>query len=210
LESLITDVDGPPYQGTAILPIRVVHDEYLWKVDIPLKWTGSLVCDSGRFAGEREPYITFGEIFMDSNFCEIYIAIQYGNPLLPPAEDTLVYLYFTVQDTGFASFDTVCGGGPERYLYFIDSTLTTIQPYIERPWLYHITPYPPGDVNLDGSVDPGDVVFLINYLFREGSPPDFPELGDVNGDCVVNGSDVVYLISYLFKNGPAPQNGCAF
>jgi hypothetical protein len=28
-----------------------------------------------------------------------------------------------------------------------------------------------GDANSDGVVGPGDVVFLINYLFRGGPPP---------------------------------------
>jgi hypothetical protein len=67
----------------------------------------------------------------------------------------------------------------------------------------------PGDINADGVVNLGDVVFLISYLYRQGSPPDPIELGDINGNCVVNLGDVVYLISYLYKDGPAPLTGCA-
>jgi hypothetical protein len=63
-----------------------------------------------------------------------------------------------------------------------------------------------GDANGDGIVDPADVVYLINYLFKEGPLPDPEEAGDANCDGVVDPADVVYLINYLFKNGPPP--GC--
>ncbi len=63
-----------------------------------------------------------------------------------------------------------------------------------------------GDANGNGSIEAGDVVFLISFLYRGGSAPDPMMTGDVNGDGVVNGSDVVYLINYLFRNGPTPGN----
>ncbi len=61
-----------------------------------------------------------------------------------------------------------------------------------------------GDFNSDGSVDLGDVIFALNYLFKSGPAPYPLELGDVNCDGLVDLGDVVYLISYLFKGGPAP------
>jgi hypothetical protein len=61
-----------------------------------------------------------------------------------------------------------------------------------------------GDANGDGAVDPADVVYLINYLFKEGPVPDPLEAGDVNCDDVVDPADVVYLINYLFQGGPPP------
>ncbi|MFH1335550.1 MAG: dockerin type I domain-containing protein [Candidatus Zixiibacteriota bacterium] len=66
----------------------------------------------------------------------------------------------------------------------------------------------PGDVNKDGQVDIGDIIFLINYLFKNSIAPEPIESGDVNGDCAVDIGDVVFLINYLFKNGPVPQDGC--
>lgn len=64
-----------------------------------------------------------------------------------------------------------------------------------------------GDVNGDGVVDVGDVVYLINYLFKSGPVPSPREAGDVNTDGNVDVGDVVYLINYLFKGGPAPCAG---
>jgi len=61
-----------------------------------------------------------------------------------------------------------------------------------------------GDANGDGMVDIGDVVALLNYLYRNGAPPDPPAVGDVNTDQIVDLGDVVYMINYLFKGGPEP------
>jgi len=66
-----------------------------------------------------------------------------------------------------------------------------------------------GDVNSNGSVDLGDIVFLISYLYKSGLPPDPLATGDINGDCVMDLGDAVYLISYLYKSGPSPVRGCA-
>jgi parallel beta-helix repeat protein len=67
-----------------------------------------------------------------------------------------------------------------------------------------------GDVNADGDVIIGDVVYLINYLFKNGPKPiciPITACGDVNLDGRVDIADVVYLINYLFINGPEPCNG---
>jgi hypothetical protein len=212
LGDLITDVEGPPYEGSAVLPVIVFNDEYLAAMIIPLGWTAPLELDSGIFAGDREPYINDfgGFLFAPGTGLVIFgFGIPVGYPYCPPASDTLAYLYFSVQDTGFAFFDTCFPPGPaEYYLHFVDTLGNAINPYFEGPREYRILPYLPGDVNQDGQVNAGDAVFLINYLFRQGIPPDYPELGDVNGDCLINGSDVVYLINYLFRNGPAPEGGC--
>jgi hypothetical protein len=66
-----------------------------------------------------------------------------------------------------------------------------------------------GDVNGDGRVDLGDVVSLLNYLFKSGSPPQPLSAGDANGDCDVNIGDVIYLLNYLFKGGISPVAGCS-
>ncbi len=66
-----------------------------------------------------------------------------------------------------------------------------------------------GDVNNDGVVDLGDIVYLISYVFRGGPPPvPMTCVGDVNNDDIVNVGDVVYLISYVFRAGPAPNPNC--
>ena len=67
-----------------------------------------------------------------------------------------------------------------------------------------ILSYKCGDCNRDAIVDVGDVVYLINYLFKNGPSPQPLQAGDVNLDTVVDVGDVVYLINYLFKAGQPP------
>ena len=66
-----------------------------------------------------------------------------------------------------------------------------------------------GDANSDGIVSVGDIIWLINFLFKGGPAPVPCWKGDVNADCRVTVSDVVYLVNYLFKGGPVPLRGCA-
>jgi len=78
------------------------------------------------------------------------------------------------------------------------------------PFRYHIGELSvwwsvPGDASGDSIVDVGDVVFLVNYLFKEGPESCVSEAVDANGDGIVDIGDVVYLINYLFKGGPPPQ-----
>jgi hypothetical protein len=63
-----------------------------------------------------------------------------------------------------------------------------------------------GDANIDGIVDIGDIVYLINYVFYGGPEPQ-PNLdcNDVNSDGIVDIGDIVYLINYVFYGGPAPS-----
>ena len=65
--------------------------------------------------------------------------------------------------------------------------------------------YMTGDANADGVIDVGDIVCLINYLFKNGPAPTPLPSGDCNCDGNVDVGDVVYLINYLFKSGPPPS-----
>jgi hypothetical protein len=62
-----------------------------------------------------------------------------------------------------------------------------------------------GDANGNKEVNITDVVFLVNYLFRNGLAPSPLLAGDANGNMEVEISDAVYLINYLFRGGPPPS-----
>ena len=117
------------------------------------------------------------------------------------------------------SLATPSGGGYNRHMWNLDIYKTTVgfawadarnhetynwDIYAKLLDLDAIGFYLLGDVLLDGVVNLGDVIYLINYLYR-GGPRPLPEwTGDVTSDGVTNIGDVVYLINYLFRNGPPP------
>jgi hypothetical protein len=69
-------------------------------------------------------------------------------------------------------------------------------------------PYLAGDVDGNGLVLLGDIVYLVNIIFAGFSLPSPAAAADVSGDCKVSLSDVIYLVNYFFKAGPALQIGC--
>jgi len=67
--------------------------------------------------------------------------------------------------------------------------------------------YKCGDANGDGLINVGDMVFVINYVFKAAPPPNPMTKDDANCDGVVNLGDIIYLINYVFKSGPLPCCG---
>jgi hypothetical protein len=104
-------------------------------------------------------------------------------------------------DTGHYSITVKLDGNEDKPLA---QNLPIPPPGEVNTFTYPVIEYLRGDANMDKKTTVSDVIFLINYLFKGGPPPDPVYLGDVNCDGKVTVSDVVYLINYLFKGGPAP------
>ncbi len=62
-----------------------------------------------------------------------------------------------------------------------------------------------GDADGNGAFSIADAVYLINYIFAGGSPPNPICRGDADGNGAVSIADAVYLINYIFASGPAPH-----
>ena len=75
----------------------------------------------------------------------------------------------------------------------IPVSLTVLQPFIC------------GDIDEDESINILDVVYLINFLYKDGPEPAYPDSADVNSDEVLNILDVVHLINFLYKSGAEPD-----
>jgi len=65
-----------------------------------------------------------------------------------------------------------------------------------------------GDANNDNSINVGDAVYVINYVFKSGPAPAAWKAGDANCDGLVNVGDAVRLINHVFKGAPSPVNAC--
>jgi len=61
-----------------------------------------------------------------------------------------------------------------------------------------------GDANDDTTVDVGDVIYIINYVFKDGPAPVVTAAANANCDTTVNIGDAVYLVKYVFASGPPP------
>jgi len=66
-----------------------------------------------------------------------------------------------------------------------------------------------GDADGSGLVDLGDILFLVNYLYKAGLEPNPPSSGDPSNDCTIDLTDILFLVNYLYRGGPAPLQGCA-
>ena len=69
----------------------------------------------------------------------------------------------------------------------------------------------PGDATGDWEVNVGDAVYIVNYIFKNGSRPPLPVWrADVNADGAINVGDAVCLVNYIFKGGPRPLVGATW
>lgn len=128
-----------------------------------------------------------------------------GSDYLQPGTGTILNVYFTLdgglpngtvftlelKETAFAKLDYTSN----YYDYvpeFIPGKIVVYAPYIC------------GDVDESQQVDVLDIIYLINYKFKDGPPPNEPASADVNLDTHVDVLDIIYLIDYKFKGGPEP------
>ena len=89
------------------------------------------------------------------------------------------------------------------------TTCGTRIPFWSGPHCYTIGPCcvgERGDVNVDGSLDVGDITRLVDYLFGGGEEPGCPLEADVNASSGTDVADLTYLVDYLFGGGPAPPD----
>jgi hypothetical protein len=70
---------------------------------------------------------------------------------------------------------------------------------------FWVMSYVYGDANGDQTVNIGDAVFIINYVFKGGPAPEPVAAGDANCDDDCNIGDAVFLINFVFKGGPEPS-----
>ena len=62
-----------------------------------------------------------------------------------------------------------------------------------------------GDVNQDANITSADIIYLVNFVFKGGPPPQLSESeGDTNCDGSVTSADIIFLVNFVFKGGPPP------
>jgi hypothetical protein len=182
------------------IDVRMVHDEPLSCYSVGLHWDGSAILD----------------LSTDFNYTGGYLCVHYdGNPgyVCPygvqkfdddyiPGDTVIAKLPFMALNEGTTSItmeDLPTGPGS----IYVTSSGDAVVPVSVGGGIT-VLPRLCGDVNGDGDINVADVVYLVNFIFKGGPPPQPLSAGDADGDCALNIGDPVHLINYVFKGGDPP------
>jgi hypothetical protein len=158
----------------------------------------------------------------DDSLCHSFVAVRNPDYIWPQEgwrDDQLWTLISTPGWTNYSTPDTdfcqlitprklTLGPDSAQMESFIIFGVDTTKQQMNSTWwksMLRFCGFYRGDVNKDGVTNSADVVFLTNYLFKNGpAPGPSVEQANVNDDQVINSADLVYLINYIFKGGPCP------
>jgi hypothetical protein len=126
--------------------------------------------------------------------------------LSPGPLEHMLSIHFSV-DVPYGDMRTLCIDSsfipPAGDFIFVDALGNSIAPDVVSATCWAVKVLC-GDVTDDFSINVGDAVNLVTYIFKGGPAPDPLVSGDENCDGRVNIADVVYVINFVFKDGPAP------
>ena len=198
----------PSGPGLFYAHLRVVNDDSVGAIILPLSWSGPLHFDSVTF---RESILgdSVRVVTPDTMAQEVLVGlVPMHDPPVPPTQGLFTTLSFTLTEmTGIAQIDSTFIS-PINHLLF-----TTTEPLGYRPQFvageFPVLAYWPGDVTFDGTWrDLEDIIYLINYMYKGGPAPPHFISADINApDRIIDIEDLIYLINYLYKGGPAPKPG---
>jgi len=126
----------------------------------------------------------------------------YGNPGYPDNSclaDNCPEIYNPDQDDSDADgVGTLCDNCPDKF--------NPGQEDIDFDEIGDVCDYICGDIDNDVNhfITILDVVYLINYLYKDGPDPFYIQSADVNFDEIISILDAVYLINSIYKDGPDP------
>ncbi len=116
----------------------------------------------------------------------------------------LATMTFQVEDTMTVCVDSAFWPPSDR-LAFAREDGETYVPRHNLEYCFSVVYSARGDCTGDGIIDLGDLVYLLNYLFKGGPPPATVEIGDANCDGEVDLSDVIVLLNYLYRGFALPD-----
>jgi hypothetical protein len=134
--------------------------------------------------------------------------VSYNNPgMLPGSLEHCASARLRVNGPTGSEVKTLCIDTMAEFV-FVDLASEAIYPEAwevgAKCWPVKQPPIICGDANFDQAVNIGDVVYLINFVFKNGSAPLIECCADANGDEIINVGEVVYLLGYIFKGGSSP------
>lgn len=183
--------------------------------DIPLFLSRTNPADSGRLdttvsqVFAKSVYDTMSlvrSVYADSLYLNGFLDL--GTLKFPgPMNGTyiLAQLWVRLTDSSSISVDTMSRG--TNSLQLVTSNAVGYVPIWKKATcLVCVHSSPAGDADCSGNISLADVIYLINYLFKQWSPPCCYSLGDNNCSGTITLGDAILLVNYIFnKGGPVPQ-----
>lgn len=196
--------------GKLAVPVYFYNDEPLSAVELVLIFDETTMSfDSISLAYSRISYLPTEYIIFQDSAGYLDLWAPDWDSFIPPGQGLLARLYFELNpdiNNQVIPLDTITWPAPEpvlRTTLFADEVAWPIYPEIDIGRLY-AGPFC-GDVDNDHGVNILDIVYLIDYKFKDGPPPDQEESADINNDGNVDILDIIYLIDFKFRDGPLPR-----
>ncbi len=209
LADTLTYVSDTVYAGEeTVIDINLKNSQTLQSVIIPFDYTNgmNITYDSFSVAGTRADGFTKLRLAGSSTDRQFAVLIQNVSSPLPPGDGPVLKFYFSTDPYAMGNqellLDTATIGG-----YDLTAQADGFQ-YV--PAFFGgsivIRDVMRGDANHDETINIGDPVYLINYIFRSGPAPITIEAGDADRNFFIDVSDAVYLVNFIFKDGPPPND----
>ncbi len=195
--------------GIITIPISFFNDELLSAVEVVFRYDELfLTLDSFSLDGGRLDYIQLENVIFQDSAGMLDLWVPDWESFIPEGSGLLARLYFNADENlvnSTLSIDTTTWPAEEpilRTTLFSNEIAFNIYPQFVRGEINALASC--GDINCDNNVNVLDIIYFIDYKFKEGPPPQYPANGDMNHDRDLNVLDIIYLIQYKFSQGPGP------
>lgn len=195
--------------GSAVLPVYFYNDELLSAVEIVIHYNHlELRLDSISTAGSRVEYIDPSNVILCDSSGLLDLWIPDFVSFIPEGNGLLARIYFSLTaetELGLYSVDSITWPTPIPIIKktsFSDQLAYPIYPEIVSGSI--ALPSYCGDLTLDNIINILDIIFFINYKFKNGALPTYERSCDVNHDNQINILDIVYLVNFKFSFGLPP------
>jgi len=190
-ESFAVSIGGRNFVPLELLRIPIAYDGPL-----------GLVFDSFSTAGCRAAVMA-EQGLGHANFSASRITLKFEG-YMAPGTGEIVRVYFTPTAGEYGQTDDIIIDGYDQYTpLYMAPGFRFYEPVIYSGLVELVGMC--GDIDADGAVGLLDIVYLINFKYKDGPSPQRERTADVNADGVVNILDIICLINYKYKGGSAPE-----
>jgi hypothetical protein len=187
--------------------INVINSIPLYGFRIPVDYSGDLALVFDSYSVDGCLSETFEVIEVDINttdkqlLFELYLQDNAPKHLLP-GSGPLLRLHFTAYGSSGIETAVDLSGITQSLTPRFYNHAYDFEPFANNGIIRNLASC--ADVDSNGDLNLLDIVYLIDWKFKDGPLPVYMNSSDVNGDSAVDILDIVYMIDWKFKDGPAP------